>query len=116
MAFTALEQRHVQEVLEDFLPRRRPPAEIRNEVDLVADIDGQAMELLEVRPAWRGPPGETTRLGIAKIRYVRRHDHWRLYWMRRDLRWHAYAPHPITATLREALEIVDEDAYACFFG
>lgn len=116
MAFTSLERRHVQEALDVFLARRRPPARIRDELDLVARVDDQAIELLEVRPAWRGPPGKTTQLGIAKIRYVRKHDQWRLYWMRRDLRWHAYEPHPTTKTLREALEIVAEDAYACFFG
>lgn len=55
-------------------------------------------------------------MGIARARYVRRHDHWPLYWMRRDLRWHRYEPHPTAATLGEALEIVDHAAYACFFG
>ncbi|MEX2502464.1 MAG: DUF3024 domain-containing protein [Trueperaceae bacterium] len=116
MAFTDEDRNRIQPDIEAFLARRRPPPDIRDEVDLIVRIVGQALEVLEIRPAWNGAPGETTELPIAKIRYVRRHDHWRLYWMRRDLRWHAYDPHPVASTSSEALGVVASDAYACFFG
>lgn len=53
---------------------------------------------------------------VAKATYVRSRDHWRVYWQRADLRWHRYDPAPEVATVQGFLDLVDEDAYACFFG
>jgi len=41
---------------------------------------------------------------------------WRLYWMRRDLKWHAYEPGAEHRSLHDALAVVDADAHCCFFG
>jgi len=109
MSFTALERRQNQRDIDAFEARRRPPPEIRDELDLVVRVDGRAIDVLEIRPAWQGGPGETTELPIARIRYVRSQDHWRLYWQRRDLRWHAYDPHPVAATLGAALGVGERD-------
>ncbi|MBA2665474.1 MAG: DUF3024 domain-containing protein [Trueperaceae bacterium] len=98
------------------MQRRRPPAEIRKELDLEHRIDGQSVEIFERRPAWRGAPGETIELSVAKATYVRSRDHWRVYWQRADLRWHRYDPAPEVRYVQSFLALVDEDAYNCFFG
>jgi len=43
-------------------------------------------------------------------------DHWKLYWMMSDLKWHGYEPKPIVPTLSEALIEVKNDPHGCFFG
>ena len=53
---------------------------------------------------------------MARIRYIRSKAHWRLYWMRSDLKWHAYEPSPEHESLQDALAVVDQDAHCCFFG
>ena len=111
-----LELAHVEHAVHQFMLRRRPPPEIRPELDLEPRIEGQSIVLFERSPAWRGAPGEAIELMVAKATYVRSHDHWRVYWQRRDLRWHRYDPAPEVATVEDFLELVDEDAYACFFG
>lgn len=116
MAFTALEDRFVRGALDAYLERNRPPPEIRPELDLGCRIDGQSVEIFEIRPRWRGAPGEVQELPVAKATYVRRHDHWRIYWMRRDLKWHRYDPDATVATIGDVLAIVERDEYACFFG
>lgn len=116
MAFDEKEIQRTVRAVNAFLDRKRPPPEIRDELDLAYRIDGQSVELFEVRPAWRGAPGETIEIPIAKTTYVRRHDHWRVYWQRADLRWHRYDPDPEVTTIEAFLDLVERDAYACFFG
>jgi len=116
MALTPLEHRTVTRALDAYLERARPPVAIRPELDLGYRIDGQSVQIFEIRPRWRGAPGEMQELSVAKATYVRRHDHWRIFWRRRDLRWHRYPPAETAPTIDRVLEIVEEDAYACFFG
>ena len=116
MALQPLELAHVEHAVAAFMLRMRPPPKIRAEVDLEHRIDGQSLVIFERRPAWRGAPGETIELMVAKSTYVRAYDHWRVYWQRRDLRWHRYDPAPEVPTVADFLDLVEEDAYACFFG
>lgn len=74
------------------------------------------MEIFEVRPRWRGAPGETMEHPIAKATYVRTHEIWKLYWQRADLKWHAYPDAPRVGSIERFLAVVAEDKYACFFG
>jgi hypothetical protein len=58
----------------------------------------------------------TRQRAFARVKYVRTKDEWRLYWMRADLKWHLYEPAPIHDSLQDALAVVDQDHYGCFFG
>lgn len=116
MAFTPLEHRTVTRALDAYLERARPPVEIRPELDLGYRIDRQSVDIFEIRSRWRGAPGEMQETPVARATYVRQHDHWRVYWMRGDLKWHLYTPAETCPTIEGVLEIVEEDEYACFFG
>ncbi len=116
MHFRDHESTEIERAVTAFMQRRRPPEAIRAELDLEHRIDGQSLEILERRPAWQGAPGETTELLVARATFVRSRDHWRVYWQRADLRWHRYDPVPEVRTVQEFLDLVDEDAYCCFFG
>lgn len=115
MAFTELERRRAERALDAFLGERRPPPAIRPELDIQYRISGQSVEIFEVRPDWRDRD-RTIETPVAKITYVRSRATWKLYWMRKDLRWHGYDPAPQANAIEKALRVVNEDRYCCFFG
>jgi hypothetical protein len=88
---------------------------LRSEVDLGYRITGQTLELFEIRPDWRTRRTKHER-AFAKATYVRSRNLWRVYWIRRDLRWHQYAPRPEVRTIGQFFEVVDRDEHHCFFG
>lgn len=63
-----------------------------------------------------GKPGEKQESPAAKATFVRSRRVWRVFWMRRDLKWHGYEPALEVDSIEEFCALVDEDAYACFFG
>lgn len=115
MAFTEPELREVHRKLESFLERRRPPEDLRDEVDLGFRIEDQSIVVFEVRAAWR-QPGSKIERPIAKTTFVRSRSRWKIYWMRSDGRWHLYRPDREVSTLAAFLRIVERDEYGCFWG
>ena len=115
MAFSEFEiARHSKE-LRAFIETLRPPAPARKELDFGFLIDGQSVELFEVRPVWNNPEQQLER-SVAKATYVKRHNHWKVYWQRADLKWHAYEPMPSVPTLKRFLTLVEEDPHTCFWS
>ena len=115
MAFSEFETKKCEKEVRAFVEKRRPPPQVRKELDLGFRVSGQSVEIFEIRPLWTRPE-ETTESAVAKATFVKNQGVWKIYWRRADLKWHRYDPHPETATLREFLEVVDRDEYACFFG
>ena len=116
MVFNETEQARMEQALASFLTRRRPPPEMRSEVDLSFRVTERDIELFEIRPKWRGKPGEIVEHPVAKATYVRTRQTWGVYWRRQDLKWHRYEPVPEVNSIEEFCKLVDEDAYGCFFG
>jgi hypothetical protein len=92
------------------------PPHLKREIDYDYEIDGQAVSIFEVRPKWKGQPGETTRKPIARFRYVKVSKSWKLYWMRQTGKWESYQPDLYASNLELCLDIIDADKYGCFFG
>jgi hypothetical protein len=115
MAFSDIERAANHAALKWFLARRVPPAHIRDQLDFGYAIVGHTVDLQEVRPDWRDK-SITRQRAFARVRYVRAQDHWRLYWMRANLRWYRYEPCPTHHSLQDALAVIHEDRYGCFFG
>lgn len=116
MAFSELETKRLEKAVGAFVEKRRPAAHLRHQLDLAYRIKGQSVEIFEVRPGWRGAPGETMEQPVAKATYVRTTNLWKVFWMRADLKWHAYSPAPQVGTIDRFLTLVAEDKHACFFG
>ena len=114
MAFTELERKRVEKAAEQFLAARRPPPQVRHQLDFEVRIVRQSVELLEVRPRWNSP-GEIIKYPVAKTTFVRTCNHWRVYWKRADRKWHAYDP-PTAQTIARFFALVAADRYGCFFG
>ena len=115
MALTELECKRYERDLAKFLERRRPPPHVRPELDIGYKISGQSVEVLEIRPDWRDPKVKREH-PVAKATFVRTKNRWRVFWMKRDLKWHAYEPIPEVASLEAFLKVVDRDEFCCFFG
>ena len=114
MAFNEIDLKRIENAAADFLALRRPPLHLRNQLDLEYTIHNQTIELMEVRPCWN-KPGEIGKHPFAKATFVRTSNEWRIYWMRGNLKWHAYDP-PSTNTIAKFFKLVDEDHFGCFFG
>ena len=115
MALTDIERMRCEKALGGFLARRRPPSHVREQVDLSYRIHGLSVEIFEVRLHWLDRT-KTTETPVAKATFVRTRNHWKVFWMRRDLKWHGYPPRPTVKTLDALLNLVDRDEHFCFFG
>ena len=109
---------HTAEVLAavgKFIERHRPTREIRDQLDLRADIRGAEVFLSEVRPRFDAPTDLLT-LPFAKLRWFKSRRMWKLYWMRAAGKWELYAPDPYYFDLEKALRAISADKHGCFFG
>jgi hypothetical protein len=116
VALAEIELARVLRAMDSFVQRRRPPAHIRSSVDIAFRITGQSVEIFEIRPAWQGLANAKHESPVAKATYVRSRGVWRVFWQRRDLKWHSYNPAPEVKSVEEFASLVGEDAHACFFG
>ena len=105
----------IEKPIEKFLEKRRPPQEIRDEVDLGYSYENQTVEIFEIRPYFLDA-SRIIHVPVAKTRYIKKRDIWKIYWMRGNGKWVAYDPEPEVKTIDEFLAIVDEDTHAAFFG
>ena len=115
MAFSEFESKKYEMVARQFVERRRPPAHLRDKVDLSCRVSGQSVEIFEIR-ALPNEPERKIEEAVAKATYVKAKGVWKIYWQRADLRWHSYDPSPEVDSLEEVLQIIGIDKYACFFG
>ena len=82
MALTEFDTKRLEEVVGAFVEKHRPPPHIRPELDLTFRINGQSVAIIEVRPRWKGEPGETMEHPVAKATYVKTQELWRVFCMR----------------------------------
>lgn len=115
MALSEFEAKRVEKAVLAFLEKRRPPPHIRPKLDFGYRINGQSVELFEIRPRWN-KPSEKREHPFAKATYVKTTGTWKVFWRRADLKWHGYDPAPQVGSVEKFLDIVGEDKHACFFG
>jgi hypothetical protein len=114
MAFTELELAEIEKAVGGLCGRRTRP-ELKSTVSIEYVVNGHDVTIFERRPRWDGTPGHTE-AGIAKLKFTRSTAQWRLLWMRRDMKWHAYDTRSASGDLSTLVREVDEDEYGCFFG
>lgn len=125
MPFNDIELRRHKQALESFLEAPRLPVEMRGRFDVGCRITGQSVVIFETAPDWVDKT-KMMEMPVAKATFVRRRNRWRVFWMKRDLRWHGYEPAPEVASLEAFLDpnassgpssaSVHQDAYSCFWG
>ncbi|CAN5797133.1 hypothetical protein BH09VER1_BH09VER1_19670 [soil metagenome] len=115
MPFTEFETAQIEPAMISFLAKRRPPPEIRPRLDIAFRIEDQSVIIHEIRPAWNDP-SKTIEPLVAKATFVRNKNHWKIFWLRADLKWHSYPPCPTVANIEDFLALVDADDHGCFWG
>jgi len=115
MAFSEIETKRCEKELEAFLKEHRPPLHLRDKVNLAYSLEGQTVELFEIRANWDDPSKKHKEF-VARARFLKSRAEWLIYWMRADLKWHRYDPVPEVGSLGEFLKVVAEDKHGCFFG
>jgi hypothetical protein len=78
-------------------------------------IKGHDVVIFERRPKWDNPK-EWMESPVAKIKFIRSADKWRLYWQRADLKWHEYPGLSSSDRINDLVQEIDADPLACFFG
>jgi hypothetical protein len=97
------------------LCRKRSPAHLKDKLSLEYRVKGHEVVVFERRPRWDNA-SVSIESPVAKLKYVRTVNEWRLFWQRADLRWHGYQPLPASRELGDLIEEIDQDPCACFFG
>jgi hypothetical protein len=113
--FDIIQTTDIIEACENLLQKRRPPENMRHQVDLNYRIDDQSVLIFEIRSRWDNKD-ELFESPIAKTTWVKSQNHWKVFWMRSDLKWHVYKPNPTLRTISEFVKLIDQDNYGCFWG
>lgn len=115
MALSELEIKRTESIVGEFIEKKRPPEEIRDQLDLGYRLKDQTVEIFETRPVYNNP-NKKTEMSIAKATYVRTENVWKIYWQRANNKWVSYEPAPEVEFIIDALEVIDKDEYGCFWG
>jgi len=110
-----LEIQRVKNAVSLFIKRRRPPVDLRHELDYGFRFDGRSIEMFSIRPSWNPAEGKEES-AVAKGTFRKSQNQWFVYWQRADMKWHRYQTEAPVLTVEEFLAIVDRDEYGCFFG
>jgi DUF3024 family protein len=116
VAFSEIELKKIDKLVGG-LCRSKTKPDIRDQLRFEYEIKNHNVYIWEVRPVFFDPTQETKH-GVARFQFIRTRNRWKLYWMRADLKWHAYEPEPGQAMtdLKEQVAEVENDRYGAFFG
>ena len=92
-----------------------PDPAVRAKLRVEYRIEGNTVILFESRPRWQHPT-EWMEEPVAKFQYVASIDRWRLFCMRRDLKWHGYTPLPQADSVEDLVREVERDPTGIFWG
>ena len=115
MAFNNEQIEEIKKAAAKYMYYNRPPLEIRDKLDLGYRIKEQSVYLFEIRPGWNKPEEKIEPM-IAKATYIKSKDHWKIYWMRGNLKWYPYDPDLYVKSISDFFDIVEADKHHCFFG
>jgi len=115
MAISEFEIKRCEKYVGEYVAKHRPPAYVRNEVDLCYRIEDQSVLIYELR-SLRNKPEQKVEAMVAKTTYVKKDKIWKIFWQMSDMKWHSYEPNPKVKTLEEFLFIVEADQHLCFYG
>ncbi len=101
--------------IKKFVESIRPPADIRDKLDIGYQFQNNTLELYEIRPRWDNSK-EIIHSSIAKTRFIKSRKIWKIYWKRASGKWESYEPKPEVKSINEFFKVITEDKYGCFFG
>ncbi len=114
MAFSAVERRAIEGVLQLYCERRVPP-KVRDRVRVSFRVKGETVTLFESRPSF-AKPADWVEIAVAQFRRDETTGNWSLYCADRNSRWHVYLGVRPKKTLQPLLAEVDRDPTGIFWG
>ncbi|MGE4286760.1 MAG: DUF3024 domain-containing protein [Phycisphaerae bacterium] len=115
MAFDQFTAKRIELLTSQYIETRRPPHEIRDDIDLAFRIEDRSVLIFEIRSLWTDPSNKIEQM-VARATFVASKKIWKIYWMRADLKWHSYEPLPEVKRFEEFIDAVEEDRFCCFWG
>jgi len=114
MPFSELELKYIENTV-GRMCKHGSPAHLRDQLRMVYKVKGHDVTVYEERPRWNNPQ-EWSSTGVAKFKYTRTHNVWKLYRIRRDMKWHLYEMPGGSKSLEALVNEVDTDPHGAFFG
>ena len=111
MAFNDIEVAQIKRCMEFFMEKRRPSPFIRDEIDLIYEIQDQPVIIKEIRSVM----GRTIESPIAKITFNRQQNGWKLFAQNRAGKWEGMFNNLIP-TFSDAIKVIEDEDLDCFFG
>ena len=114
MAFSELELKRIEQTIGKFC-QKSSLAHLRDKLRLEYSVKGHEVVIVERRPKWDNPT-KWIESPVAKLKFIRSANKWRLYWKRADLKWHEYSGLSSSDRIGDLVREIDADPLACFFG
>jgi len=114
MAFAEIELQRIDKFVGG-LCSKRTPEKYKNELRFEYRINVHDVTIYEVRPGWKSPQ-ESTEMDIAKLKFNRTKNIWKLYWKRASGKWELYEPSKNHNDLASLVGEISVDEFGCFFG
>ena len=105
----------IEKQIQKFIDEIRPPAEIRDKVDIGYKFQDNSLEIFEIRPRWDDKK-EKIHSPVAKTKFVKSRGVWIVYWMRASGKWERYKPDPEVNELSIFFDVLKTDKHGCFWG
>jgi len=105
----------IEQQVKDYIESKRPPIEVRKQLDIGYSYSDNVVEIYEIRPQWN----DNTIIhnySKAKAKYVKSKNEWNIYWFRETGKWSVYKPVPIVDNVSDFLTVIEEDSHGCFWG
>ena len=99
----------------DYIQAKRPPIELRKQLDLGYSFENNEIILFQIRPVW-DEHIKKVEYPYARCKYVKSQHVWKVYWMRATGTWKLYEPDPIVSNVESFICIIESDMQGCFSG
>ncbi len=114
MGFSEFELKYIENLVGK-LCKRRSPSHLRAQFRATYAVEEHNVTVYEERASWNNPR-EWMSSGIARFKYNRKQNIWKLYWMGQNLKWCPYGPLPESTRIDRLVVQVDKDPDGAFFG
>ncbi|MGQ0557221.1 MAG: DUF3024 domain-containing protein [Nitrospiraceae bacterium] len=112
MAFSKVDLKQIEQTVGTVFCGKHSPAHLNDKLRLVYAVKDHEVVIAERRPRWDNET-EWTESPVAKLKFIRSANKWRLYWMRADMKWHEYPGLSSSTRLEDLVQEINTDP--CLF-
>ena len=105
----------IENQIRKYIEHKRPPIEIRDQLDIDYSYKNNTLEIFEIRPRFDNKKIYHN-ISIAKAKFVKSQNCWKIYWMRASGKWVGYDPISNIFSISDVLKEIEDDRHGCFWG